>query len=203
MDFEIACDGLWMIKLIIPHDAIKTFIDRNVIMTQSFNAAFSVDKIVNNLATRKFKVDDKNYKVELDDVTMLTIVRFIEIAKQAKSIAAIIQEDYKLKVIAEFQTRFENDTKLSLDEIEKLFFGYSQEAFHDYLTRHGFSNIPGVEDLPEHTCATNEKIWQSAYPLNGWELISRPDGYGHECGSSIDVSYENRSLFRYGWSSDD
>ena len=202
MNFDLACDGMWMIKLILPQN-LGVFVERNCIMSQSFNAPYSVERIVKTLTDKKFKVLEKNYKVEFDETTMATITRFVEMAEQAKSIAAIITSDYQHKLVVEFQQKFEKDSRLSLDELEQLFFGYSREAFHAYLTKYEFSDIPAVETLPEHTCATNPNIWESAYPLNGWQISSRPDGYGHECGSSIEISYNNRLLFRYGWSSDD
>ena len=215
IDLDLACESMWMIKLVarvksiadtilLSDEFIKHFGNFDIaIMGQPLNSGFSVDRIVTNLKSRKFKVDGKSYQVELDAVTTATIIRFVELAQQAKIISVIINEDYQHKTNLEFQRRFEEETKLSLDEIESVFFNYTPEVFHTYLTKHGFTGEMDVDSFPKNTCNTDQTLYKCAYPLNGWECSRKPDGYGHECGAAIEVSYKNRTLSRYGWSSDD
>lgn len=37
----------------------------------------------------------------------------------------------------------------------------------------------------------------------GWILTSRPDGFGHDCGSYANVDWDNKTFTISGWSSDD
>ena len=37
----------------------------------------------------------------------------------------------------------------------------------------------------------------------GWILTSRPDGYGHDCGTFANMDWEAKTITISGWSSDD
>jgi len=56
--------------------------------------------------------------------------------------------------------------------------------------------LAGFRDVPEDLSNLRKD-------LRGFEISSRPDGYGHRCGVNMEIDWMNRRFVKIGWSSDD
>jgi hypothetical protein len=85
-------------------------------------------------------------------------------------------------------TRFEQELKGVMPEYQEVL-ALTDETAKDYFVSKGWEIPAGVS-------------FENFRP-SGWILTSRPDGYGHDCGTYANMDWENKRIYITGWSSDD
>lgn len=143
----------------------------------------------------------RNFKVVDSGINDEVLVKILRLAKYAKSKTDQLRERLNSEFFDTLQARFEAETNLKFADIYDMYLDYSPEKFKNYLDAAGFAKVPGIELFPRRTAAEFGDI--SAYPFNGWEISRKDDGYGHECGSSLNIDWINKRITGSSWSSDD
>ena len=155
-------------------------------------------EVLNKKHKSKLTLKNSNYSFGENDKELLEILDFTEMVynyiKNKRNFLTDTQINfYKLK--------FEQSLNIKLSDISDIYFDFTAKKFFDYLTINNFVGIPNFDKFPSSSSKNNP--WKSIYPLIGWELERKPDGYGHECGKAAKIDWLSKEIFIEGFSTDD
>jgi hypothetical protein len=111
-----------------------------------------------------------------------------------------------LEALEALKQRLNDEMKLDVQELIDLALSYEPAKAKAWFEANGFVNVPKLEEFPVIADAETDerKAYLGAfYVAGGWEMERKPDGYGHECGWSYNISWAARKFVAIGWSSDD
>jgi hypothetical protein len=164
------------------------------------NSCFLVD--TNTLHDRiktEIKINGKKFKfVECKEDTLDTIIKLIDWSHTLCTKIKLKDVD---DLYESYQNIFEFDSGLNLDDITDIYMEYAPEKFRNYLIDNAFVNLKDSYVCPEKSGV--EHSYQNSYPMNGWEVSRKPDNYGHECGTAIEINWVTKKITQIGFSTDD
>ena len=130
------------------------------------------------------------------------VVTYAELQEQVKAsemyldiqdaAAEIAQEKYISAMIGLYQGMSPAALEGATDKVWELVEAEKFEELRAWFEAHEFTKIPPVEDLTKLTRS-----------MGGWCVKSGPDGWGHQCGTNMEIDWANRTFALRGWSSDD
>lgn len=101
-----------------------------------------------------------------------------------------IMEEEKQMVLAELEKNLcEAARQAYADDIFQLVKDKKFGELRQWYVDHGFTNVPPSID--------------QMHKLDSFITSSKPDGWGHQCGTGMNVDYEKKTFSAFGWSSDD
>jgi len=146
----------------------------------------------------KLSLKNSNYTFGENDEALQELLDFVKATYRGLSDKrnSIINHQSDLYMI-----KLQEISGLKFSDISDIYFNFTAQKFFNYLTVNNFKGIPDLEKFPESSAKNSS--WKSVYPIAGWELERKPDGYGHTCGKSVKIDWLNKILYTKGWSSDD
>jgi len=179
--------------------SVRTELSPEVICQFNLLTPPSIENLKNKML-KKLVVNKVNFNLVPDQDAALQNI--INLSMKAYNLMVVERAKLNAELMETMQKKFNRASKLKFSDISDLYFNYSAQAFNDYLVKNKFTGVPGLDKFPVGS-HKNFTSYPSAYPMIGWELSRMQDGYGHECGSSIEIDWVNKKLSIVGWSSDD
>lgn len=165
------------------------------------NSIPSVEQMMKRLPSSMTMLN-QNWKLFVCEQNEATLKRVHEILSTFAEESKRILEQIRDEVIEKFEVSFNESTGFTVLQLASLFFNYEPGRYRDFLVNNGFTDVPTLDKFPTKS-SEDSTNYPSCYPMSGWELSRKPDGYGHECGSAVDVYWSKKTCYTFGWSSDD
>jgi len=154
-------------------------------------------KVLKKKIKSKLLLKNSNYSFAENDEALQELLDFVKITYNSLNDKRTILVNHQAYV---FMLKLQKISGLKFLDISDIYFNFSAQKFFDYLTINNFTGVPALEKFPESSAKNASYL--SVFPMVGWELERKPDGYGHMCGRSVNIDWINKELSTNGWSSD-
>jgi hypothetical protein len=145
----------------------------------------------------KLLLKNSNYTFAENDEALQELLDFVKVTYDHLSDKRSSLVNHQSHV---YMLELQKLSGLKFSDISDIYFNFSAKKFFDYLTINNFTGVPAIDKFPEISAKSSSYL--SIYPIVGWELERKPDGYGHMCGRSVNIDWLSKEINIEGWSSD-